>query len=211
MSFVFTNFFGRTTPHFIVYMFSGMLVFSCFRESTSGGMQALMSNAGIISKTNAPKYMFLMSKNVSVLINFALALIVFFVFVVVDGIELCPQFLLLAYPIFSLFVFNIGVGLVLSALFVFFRDLQYLYDIFIMLLMWFSAIFYPVESFSLNVQHLFLLNPIFAHIHYFRLVVLYGLTPSLLIHFICGFYALVSLAVGCWIYKRYNYRFVFYM
>jgi len=211
MALVFTQFFGRTTPHFIIYVFAGNLVFSYFKDSTNGGMQALMANSGIVTKIKMPKYLFLLSRNVSGLINFVLTLVLFFIFVAVDGIAFHPRFLLLIYPVICLLIFNVGVGLILSALFVFFKDTQYLYDIFTMLLMWLSAIFYPVDMFSMTVQRLFLLNPVFAYIHYFRLIVLHGVVPSINVHIICGFYALGALAVGSWIYKRYNYRLVYYM
>ncbi len=58
MSLVFTRFFGRDTPHFVVYLFSGNLLFSYFREATDQGMTALESNAAIFSKVNVPKYLF---------------------------------------------------------------------------------------------------------------------------------------------------------
>lgn len=74
MRVVFTRFFGRDTPHYTTYLFAGNLMFSYFRESTNGGMQSLMSNASIFTKINVPKYMFLLSKNVSAVINFGLTL-----------------------------------------------------------------------------------------------------------------------------------------
>ena len=211
MTLVFTQFFGRTTPHFTIFVFSGLLVYNFFSSSTTMGMTALTSNVGILSKTNAPKYIFLLSANVSNLINFVLTLVIYFLFVAADGIAFHPRFLLLLFPIVCLLVFNIGIGLVLSSLFVFFRDIQYLYGIFIMLVMWMSAIFFPIEVFSETVQRLFTLNPIFTYIHYFRLIVLHGVIPSINIHLICVLYALVAMAIGSWLYKKYNYRFLYYM
>ena len=94
MSLVFSQFFGRHTPHYTIYLFCGTLVFSYFRESTHGGMNSLMSNANIFSKVNVPKYLFLLSKNVSSLINFGLTLCVFFLFVFLDGVAFHPRFVL---------------------------------------------------------------------------------------------------------------------
>jgi len=65
MSLVFKQFFGRNMEHYTIYLFCGSLVFSYFKESTTTGMNALMDNRGIISKVNIPKYLFLLSKNVS--------------------------------------------------------------------------------------------------------------------------------------------------
>ena len=211
MYMVMVHFFGRDIPHFMIHVFSGMLVFSFFRESTGQGMQSLMANSGILTKMRVPKYIFLLSKNVSTLVSFSMSLVIFFIFVAVEGIAFHPRFILLIYPIISLMIFNIGIGLVLSALFVFFRDIQYLYDIFTMLLMWMSAIFYNITIFSENTQRLFLLNPVFAHIHYVRLIVLQGLVPAWHIHLICAGYSIGALAVGAFFYKRYRYRFVYYM
>jgi len=211
LALIFTQFFGNATPHFVIYIFSGLLIFTFFSESTNGGMASLLGNAGIITKVKAPKYLFLLSKNVSTVINFLLTLAIFFVFVAIDQLPFHPRFLLLIYPVITLTLFNIGVGLILSALFVFFKDVQYLYDIFTRLIMFMSAIFYPVENFSYAVQRLFLLNPVFAHIHYFRLIVIHGVVPSVNVHLILGLYASIALILGGMIYKRYNYRFIYYM
>ena len=211
MSLVFTQFFGRNQPHYTIYLFCGNLVFNYYRDSTSTGMQSLMSNRGIISKINVPKYMFLLSKNVSSLINFGLTLLVFFLFVAFDGIAFSPSFFMLLYPIACLILFNIGVGLVLSALFVFFRDINYLYDVFTMLLMYCSAVFYTVDGFEPWVQRLLLCNPVYCYIKYFRCIVLDGEIPSLQYHLLCLFYAVVMVVIGGYIYKKYNHKFLYYM
>ena len=62
MRLVFTQFFGRNTPHYTIYLFCGNLVFAFFNESTTQGMSSLMSNASIFTKVNVPKYLFLFSK-----------------------------------------------------------------------------------------------------------------------------------------------------
>ena len=141
MRLVFTQFFGRNMEHYTTYLFCGNLIFSYFSESTGQGMTSLMSNASIFTKVNVPKYLFLFSKNVQALLNFGLVLVVFFLFCALDGILFTWKMVLLLIPIFSLLLFNIGVGLILSALFVFFRDVQYLWSVFTQLLMYMSAIF----------------------------------------------------------------------
>ena len=211
MRLVFTQFFGTTIEHYTTYLFCGNLVFSYFKESTLGGMNALMANSGIITKVNVPKYMFLLSKNVSALINFGLTLCVFFLFAALDKITFSFRFLSLLYPVCCLVVFNIGCGLILSALFVFFRDTGYLYDIFTLLLMYMSAIFYQVDTFAPAVQRLFLCNPIYCYIKYFRVVVLDGNVPSLAFHGLCALYALAALLIGGIIYKKNNHKFLYYM
>lgn len=211
MSLVFTNFFGRSQPHYIIYLFSGNIVYSFFNESTSNGMGSLLANAGIFTKINVPKYLFLFSKNISSLINFSITLAVFFVFCIIDGITFSCCFFMLIIPIICLIVFNVGIGLILSALFVFFRDMQYLWGVFTMLLMYLSAIFYTVDSFSPVVQKLFLVNPVFLYIKYFRLIVIYNTVPSIQFNLLAVGYALVAFAIGALIYKKFNHKFLYYV
>lgn len=211
MRIFFTQFFGEGIEHYTTYLFCGNLIFAFFSDSSSQGMTSLMDNAGIFSKVNVPKYLFLFSKNVQTLINFSLSLCVFFVFCVLDSIIFSWKFFLLLYPIFTMIIFNIGVGLILSAFFVFFRDIQYLWGIALQMLMYASAIFYPVDSFSPEIQRAFLVNPVYQHILYFREIVLYNTIPSLYFHLLLAMTALVTFALGCWIYKKNNTNFLYYV
>jgi len=211
MRIVFTEFFGRNTPNYTTYLFSGTLLMSYFRESTRNGMNSLMSNAKIFTKINVPKYIFLLSKNVSSLINFAIILVVYFIFCAIDGITFGPHMLSLIFPVVCLLIFNVGVGFILSAMFVFFRDTTYIYDIFLTLLNYLSAIFYTVDRYSATVQRLFLCNPVYCYIKYFRVVVIEGNIPSLSYHILCMFYALSAILIGGHIYKKYNHKFLYYV
>ena len=210
MSLVFTQFFGRTTPHYTIYLFSGNLVFAFFSDSTSGGMGSLLANAPIFTKVNVPKYLFLFSRNISSLINFGLTLIVFFIFCIFDGITFSLALLSLIVPIISLAVFNIGVGLILSALYVFFRDVQYLWSVFTMLIMYMSAIFYDVSAFG-DAAKIFYANPLFVYIKYFRTAVIDATVPSLELNVLAIGYALLAFAVGAFIYKKFNHKFLYYV
>ncbi len=211
MTLVFTKFFGRNTPHYMIYIFCGNLVFSFFSDATKGGMSTIMGNAGIFTKVNVPKYLFLLSRNIQALINFCLILVVFFIFVAFDGLPFTWRFLCLLYPICCLILFNIGVGMILSALFVFFRDIQYLYDVFTMLLMYLSAIFYTIDRYSYNVQCAFLLNPMYLFIRYFRKIVIEATVPTIWFHLLMAADVVIALGAGCFMYKKYNTKFLYYV
>lgn len=211
MSIVFSNFFGRDRPHYTIYLFAGNLTYAFFKDSTYGGMNSLMANAGIITKINLPKYMFLLSKNVASLINFGLTFVIFLLFTAIDGVPFHPRFLLLVYPILWLILFNIGCGFILSALFVLFKDVQYLYDIFTLMLMYLSAIFYYTADYPEHIQKLFYLNPLYVYITYIRDIVIYGCIPGWGTHLLCAAYAILALGAGMLIYKKYNYKFLYYM
>ena len=211
MRLVFTQFFGHHVAHYTTYLFCGNLVFSYFNESTSQGMTSLMGNAAIFSKVNVPKYLFLFSKNIQTLINFGLTLCVFFVFCALDGITFTWKFVCLLYPVGCLVLFNIWVGLILSALFVFFRDIQYLWSVFTQLLMYMSAIFYTIDNYSPMVRNLFLLNPVYLFIRYFRKIVIEAAIPSVYFHLLMLADVAIVLGIGCWVYKKYNHEFLYYV
>lgn len=211
MRIVFTHFFGGGIEHYTTYLFCGNLVFSYFSEASSQGMTSLLGNAGIFSKVNVPKYLFLFSKNVQTLINFGLTLCVFFIFCILDQITFTWKFILLIYPIVCLLLFNIGVGLILSALYVFFRDVEYLWSVFMQLLMYLSAIFYSIETYPPMVRNLFLINPVYLFIRYFRKIVIEATIPSVWFHLLMLADVALVVGFGCFMYKKYNTKFLYYL
>lgn len=211
MAVIFGNFFGRSIEHYVIYLFSGQIIFNYFTEATNEGMLALVSNSSIFTKINVPKYLFLFSKNVSAIINFLIILFIYFSFVLLEGISLTWEFVLLIYPIVCLIIINVGIGLILSALYIFFRDIQYLYRIFTQVVMYGSAIFYSIDILPQNLQMLFYCNPVFVCITYFRSIVLHNTVPDLWLHLLLVGYALLLFGIGCWVYKKYNYKFLYYV
>lgn len=211
MRLVFTQFFGRNTPHYTTYLFCGNLIFHYFSESTKSGMRSLMDNAQIFTKVTVPKYLFLFSKNVQTFISFLLTLVIFFLFVALDGLPFTWKFLCLLYPVCCLILFNIGMGLILSAFYMFFRDVQYLYDVFTKLLSYLSAIFYTIDRYNPTVQNLFLLNPVYLFIRYFRKIVIEATIPSIWFHLLMAVDVVIVLGLGCWMYKKYNTKFLYYV
>lgn len=210
MQLVFGTIFSKDIPNFTIYLFAGVIVWNFYKEATKGGMTALLSNHRIFTKINVPKYLFVLSKNVSALINFGLTIILFLMFCIIFHISITPRFLFLLYPSVCLTVMNVGIGMILSAWNIFYRDVQYLYDVFLTLLHYLSGIMYSVEKLG-DYQGLLLFNPVYVYIKYFRIIALDGNVPSLAFHGLCAFYALLFLGIGCWFYKRYNHEFLYYV
>jgi ABC-2 type transport system permease protein len=211
MSLLFSGLFGESTPHYIIYLFCGNICFSYFSDATGGGMGALLSNSEIFSKIDIPKPIFVLSRSVTSFINFALTLAVFFIFCIFDKISFGLHFLALLDPTLMLTMFNLGIALVLSALFILFRDLQYLWSVVSLLIMYMSAIFYTTDSFGEAAKGLFYLNPIYTYITYFREVVILSKVPDGALHALCLIYAAAALGAGISVYKKLNYKFVYYI
>ena len=162
---IFSQFFNRG-EHYISYLITGNIVYHYFTDATTNSMFSLQANGGILSKIKLDKDVFLFSRSISCLINFGLTLIVMFVIVAMDHMTFHWNLVLLIYPIVCMFFMNMGLGYILSALFVFFKDTQYLYGLFTHILLYFSAIFYRVDMFPPETQKLFYINPLYCYIDY---------------------------------------------
>lgn len=196
--------------HYISYLIVGNVVFHFFTDSANSGMFSMVGNGGILSKINVPKSIFLLSKSVSCLLNFLLTMIIMFIITVIDGIPMRPICAAVIIPMTMMSVFNLGVGYALSTWFVFFKDTQYLFSIFTQVLMYFSAIFYRIDSFADNVRVLFYLNPVYCYITYFRMIVIDGVMPGYKLNVACALYAVIMLFTGMAIFKKNDHKFVFY-
>jgi ABC-2 type transport system permease protein len=211
MKLVFSYFFGRNIPNYTTFLFSGLIIFDFYSQSTSQSMSSLVGNVGILKSVNISKYVFLIAQNIEVWINFILTFIVFLMFCAIDNVEFTWKFLLLTIPIMFLTIFNLGVGMILSILYIQFKDIQYLYGIFLRLLMYMSAIFYNLDIYPESAQKLFLLNPIYVFIQYFRLIVLHQTIPSVNIHLLMIFYTVFFGFIGAKMYRKYNKRLFYYV
>ena len=206
---IFTKLLGRNTPHYPIYVFCGTLLMAYFREATRDGMTCFRNNRSLITKVKMPNYLLLISKNASSLINFALTLTIFILLCIVDGISINLTFILLLFPIICISLFNIGVGFILNTCYVFFRDVSYIYDLLLIIINYLSATFYNIGSFSSSVQKLFLLNPIYCYIRYFRIIVIENNIPGIELHALCLFYAVIYLSIGILVYRKNKNKFIY--
>lgn len=211
LAIIFGNFFGRDIPHFLIYVFTGQIVFNYFLEATNEGMGALLFNANIFTKVNVPKHLFVVSKNVSAFINFSIICIIYFLFLFFDNVIISWKFIFLLYPIICLILFNIGLGLLLSAYYVIFRDLEYIYRILTQLIMYGSAIFYSIDIVPNFMRVIFYCNPIFVFITYIRNIVLDNMIPNIYMHLLLAIYTVLVLLLGIAVYRKYNYHFLYYV
>lgn len=170
---------NRTDPAFAgvpfpLYVLTGRLLYSFFSSSTNSAMKSIRSNSAMIRKVYVPKYIYPFSGVLSNFVIFIISLIVLFgvlLFFVATGNYHAPvNFYMLAsvIPLLNLFVFSLGIGMILATMCVFFRDVEYLWSVMTMLIMYCSAIFYFVDQMSGGAQRLIKINPLFGIINNFR-------------------------------------------
>jgi len=144
---VFVHFlrFGQGIEHFAVALLLGIVMWTFFTEATNQGMQAIVGRGDIIRKINFPKYIIVISGTISALINMLLNLIVVFVFMAFDGVNFTWSLALFPVSILLLYAFSLGLAFFLSSVFVKFKDIAHLWEVFLQGLFYATPILYPLQ------------------------------------------------------------------
>lgn len=154
---------GKGVPHYPVYLLLGMVLWTFFTEATINGLQSIISRGDLIRKINFPKYIIVISGTISALINLAFNLIVVAVFMLVNGVDISWQAFLIVPLILELYVFALGIAFFLAALNVKFRDIGYLWEIFMQAAFYATPVLYPLSmviSRSEFLTKVILVNPV---------------------------------------------------
>ena len=183
--FIFGEMFWRSRDYnFPIYVLCGRLLYEFYSQSTKRAMRSLTGSASVIKKVKMPKYIYPLANVISNFVTFMISMLVlagFIAYFLIWPSEKNPapaltwNALYAPIPLFILFLMCIGVGLILSTLAVFFKDIEYLYDVFCMLLFYATPIIYEVTpQTKLALQVALKFNPLYAIVSMFRDCVLYG-------------------------------------
>lgn len=211
LTIVFGTLFGRDDQTFPVYILTGRLLYSMFSHSTGAAMRSIRANSGMIKRVYVPRYMYPLSAVLSSYVTFLLSLVVLAVVSIV--MQVYPTWYLLqaVVPLSAILLLSLGVGLILSTFAVFFRDLEYLWNVVQMLIMYTSAIFYRPER-LLNSEYSFMLtmNPLHCIIDNFRSAVFGSPMNTQYVLYSLGFSTL-SLLIGLFVFYKYQDDFVLHI
>lgn len=208
---VFSTLFKSNIPNFPIYYLSGSLLFSFNSEATTTALHAIISNASLIKKVYIPKYLFPLSNIFSGLVNLGFSLIAMFLVMIVTRAPFHVTILLIPIPIFYTFLFATGLGIMLSALTVYFRDIAHFYSVFILAWTYLTPIFYPVDILPEFAGKLMQLNPMYHYIAFMRELVLYGNIPSMGENLLCIAMGLGMSCVGLFVFYKKQDKFVLYV
>ena len=208
---VFSFLFHNAIENFPVYLMTGIIFFNFFNEASTLAMQSVTANAGLIRKVYMPRYVYPLSQVLFALVNVTIELIPLFLLILLTGLPLTPAALLLPIPILGIACFALGIGMILATLNVYFRDTGFLWGIAILLWTYLTPLFYPetiIPSSWLTVYHM---NPMYQFIYFIRCLLLQGATPQPQTYAICAACALISLALGFWVFRRKQNDFIYYL
>lgn len=173
LAFVFGELLGNDKPYFPVYILTGRLLYSCFSSTSKVAMRSIRANQAMIKKVYVPKYLYPLSTIIYNYVLFLLSLIILAALAIFYKVPMTWHVIEVFIPLIILFVLCVAAGLILSTVCVFFRDLEYLWEVIVMLIMYCSAIFYYVDRMG-AAKHVIKFNPLYCIISNVRCVVMEG-------------------------------------
>lgn len=162
--FVFTQVFkigSKEAEHYPVLLLTGIVLFTLFQEATSSSVTSVVAQEGVVRKTQFPRLVIPLSTCLTTLFNFLLNLVVVLIFLLAFGVEPMWTWLLFPLALLALFVFTAAVAMMLSVLYVRFRDVAIIWVVAAQMLFYATPILYPIEALhNLRLEHLLMISPL---------------------------------------------------
>lgn len=208
---VFSNLFRFEIKNFALYLLTGQIIFSFYAEATNFAMGSILENGHLIKKVYVPKYLFPLSRVTSSAVNLLFTLPAMLAIILVTGQTISFKILFCIIPLVLLFIFCLGMGLFLSALAVYFRDMFHLYGVALTALNYATPIFYPENIIPVQFQWIVHCNPIYYYLKIFREVVYSNQIPDINLIIICFFISIIALIIGAYFFNKKQNNFILYI
>lgn len=220
MSIVFSTIFGQSrngsiTPEmYPLYLIVGNITFSVMSESTNQALMSIIAASSLLKKVKVHRWVFPVQKVLFSLVNFAFSLVA--VALVMLWFHVLPTWHLILLPVclFLLMCFCMGLGMMLSALAVFFRDVMHLWTVVITAWMYLTPIFWTtdyIRQMAHWIQVLVVVNPMYNYLQFMRDIFLFNTTPSMLTLGLCVFWSVFALVVGYAVFHKTEHKFILYI
>lgn len=221
---VFTTFFGmgktKGIKDYAVYLLSGLVIWNYFSEATNLALGAVVTNFNLLTKVYMPKYIFTLSKVLSSALNMLFSLVPLYLIVGIEAARHQVPFgwtnLLLPYDLVMVIIFSMGMGLLLSAMTVFFRDMFYIWGVVLTAWMYFSPIMYSLDLVTNKwytgfVMTLMKFNPMYHYLNFARKILLNNQVPAPSQFLYTFIFSAVMLVIGILFFRSKQDNFVYYI
>ena len=152
--------FGDDVPHYPVVLLAAIVVYNYFSEATGGGLTSLVARENLLRKVSFPRAAVPISVSMTAAANLLLGLAVVFVFAIIDGVEPGVGWIGFLACVAGVVVFATALAVLLSVLYVRFRDVQPIWEVVLQLMFWGTPIIYTIESVPEDFQELVMMNPL---------------------------------------------------
>ena len=189
------------TPY-ALFVYAGLLPWLYLANSLSTAAGSIVNETSLVSKTYFPREIFPIATTVARCVDFLLGIIVFFGFLIGFHYPFSWVFLFLPFVIFFQTLFILGIGLLLAAANLFFRDVQHLLTLILMLWMYLTPVIYPPELVPERFHWVFIVNPMATFVNMYRDMLLYQRIPDLLQWVVAGTAGIVFFVLGYLVFKK---------
>lgn len=204
---IFSTLFNQKIDNFPVYFLTAKCIFDFFNGGVSAAMNSIKANQGILQRTSAPKHIFILGSVLSEFLNFIISLILLFVIMIVTHAQFYFLVMPIAIiPIISVFIMITGLGLMLSIICVYYTDVQHLWGVISLILMYASAIFYPMSIVPEPYYSYLILNPLYWIIDQFRSIIYSGIAPQTMYMLNSLLISLIIFTIGMIVFKKFEKR-----
>lgn len=187
---------GEGVPHFPVYLLLGIVIWNFFIEMTTQSLGSIVGRSDLIRKIRIPRWIIVLSSSISALINLLLNLLVVGVFLIVDHVDLLVTVVWLPLILLEVYVFALGLSLFLSAAYVKYRDVGYIWEVILQAGFYLTPILYPLALITnLTFQKLIMLNPMAQSIQDARYTVVTHQSSTIYQVFDGGWYKLIPFLI----------------
>lgn len=176
---VFSHIVRQGVRDYTLYLFSGLLAWNFFSSTVQTSAKSLLENETFIKKIYLPKILFPLSKLCMRAIEFVFAILALSIIGVFIGLHVKLTLLYLPIVVIPLFIFTLGLSILVSVVTIYFRDIEYLLTVFLQLLYFATPIMYPVSLLPERYQFFLSLNPVYSQLLLFHRTVYEGVLPSL--------------------------------
>ncbi|MEE0956034.1 MAG: ABC transporter permease [Eubacterium sp.] len=212
MVIVFSHMFRFNIEYYPAYLIIGQTLFNFMSEATNQAITSITGNAALLKKVYVPKYVFTLSKVTSSLVNLLFSMAAMIIVFLATRVPLSLPMLMIPVILLETYLFSLGFGLFLAQASVFFRDIQYIYGVFMTAWMYLTPIFYPLDQLPVQLQYFLLrANPMCNYIVQFRRVVLEQAMPARN-YVLWGFFvAFFFMWLGTWSFTKTQDKFILYI
>jgi ABC-2 type transport system permease protein len=187
---------GSSVEHFPIYLLLGIVIWNFFNEMTVQSLGSIVGRGDLIRKIRIPRWMIVFSSSISALINLGLNLVVVAIFMVLNKVGIHETLPLLIPILLEVYIFALGVSLILATLFVKFRDIGYIWEVILQAGFYITPILYPLALITnTTLQKLIMLNPLAQAIQDARYVAVTHQTTTIYQVFDMGYYIFIPFII----------------
>lgn len=204
---VFNNVFKSNQEHYAFYLLIGMTTWRFFANSTTMAMSSIVGKANLVTKIFIPREILTLSVVLSALVSSILEFTVLIIILIIFGVVISSKILIfpLLYILYLPIVY--GVSLMLASLYVYFRDLNHIWEVLVQIGFFLSPIVYPMSIVPEEYKFYYMLNPITVIIDMYRNVLLYDTIPKVTDFGIVLIFGIFLLTSGSLLFKKLSRRF----